>query len=278
MSRRNRHYKKRRRTGSLSFLYKLLCFVAICGAIAVAMALFFKADSIRVEGNSTYSAEQVIDASGIHAGDNLYLLNKYDAADRIIHALPYVEQVQIKRQLPDTLVITVSECTAPAAISQDGKLWLISGNGKVVGNAGVNQADRYTLITGVSIVSPEVGYSVESAGDSQNECAAMLRLLGLMEERDMLQDVGSIHLESHDAITMSYLERFEVILPWDADWEYKLDYLLAVVDRLEANETGTIDMMQDGTASFIPKAKTALKSSPSDISEPGNTPQSSPVA
>ena len=247
-------------------MYKLLCFVVICVAIAVALALFFKADNIRVEGNSLYSPQQVIDASGVHTGDNLYLLNKYDAADQIIHTLPYVEQVQIRRQLPNTLVITVSECTAPAAISQDGKLWLISGSGKVVGSASLSQGDRYTWITGVCVVSPEVGYPIEPTEDSQKTCDAMLQLLALLEERDMLSDTQSIHLESHSAVTMEYLERFTVLIPWDADWEYKLDYLLAVVDRLEANETGTIDMMQDGTVSFIPRAKTALKATPGDIS------------
>ena len=39
---------------------------------------------------------------------------------------------------------------------------------------------------------------------------------------------------------------------WDADFDYKLDYLAAVVDKLEDNEKGTIDMTQEGKASFIP--------------------------
>ena len=34
--------------------------------------------------------------------------------------------------------------------------------------------------------------------------------------------------------------------------DYKLDYLLAVVERLEVNEKGAIDMTQEGKASFIP--------------------------
>ena len=36
------------------------------------------------------------------------------------------------------------------------------------------------------------------------------------------------------------------------DFDYKLDYLMAVVERLEVNETGAIDMTQKGKASFIP--------------------------
>ena len=59
MARRNR-YNRRRRHGRFSFLYKILVFVAICGAIAVALALFFKVDKITVTGNSRYTADQIV--------------------------------------------------------------------------------------------------------------------------------------------------------------------------------------------------------------------------
>ena len=36
---RRRSYHRKRRQGRFSFLYKILIFVAICGAIAVALAL-----------------------------------------------------------------------------------------------------------------------------------------------------------------------------------------------------------------------------------------------
>lgn len=265
MAKKTRRYSKRRRSGGLSFVYKLLCFVAICGAIAVAMALFFKAENIRVEGNSSYTAQQITEASGIRPGDNLYLLNKYDAAESIIRTLPYVEQVQLRRQLPNTLVITVSECRDPVAIPRDGKLWLISVGGKVVGSAAAQQADLYPVISGISVSDPQVGYPIQPAEDCQKQCDALLHFLELLQERKMLQDITAIDMAEHDSISMSYLGRFLVVLPRDADWDYKLDYLLAVVDRLEANETGTIDMMTNGTASFIPQAKTASKASPGDL-------------
>ena len=52
---------------------------------------------------------------------------------------------------------------------------------------------------------------------------------------------------------MKYLDRFEVTLRRDADLDYKLEYLLAVVERLEVNEKGRIDMTQEDKASFIPQ-------------------------
>ena len=68
----------------------------------------------------------------------------------------------------------------------------------------------------------------------------------------MLQDVQSIDLSDTAQVVIRYLDRFDVTFRWNADFDYKLNYLLAVVERLEVNEKGAIDMTQDGKASFIP--------------------------
>ena len=160
---RRRSYHRKRRQGRFSFLYKILIFVTICGAIAVALALFFKVDTITVTGNSRYTANQIIEASGIETGDNMFFLNKYHASERITAALPYVETVRISRQLPDTLVVTVTECTAPAAVSQDGKLWLLSGDGKIV-DAKTGDGKQYAVVEGLTLLEPQVGAAASGAG------------------------------------------------------------------------------------------------------------------
>ena len=126
MARRRRRH---RRKGRFAFLYKLMTFLLICGALVAALALFFKVESIEITGTSRYSTDEVERASGVHVGDNLYLMDKNAVASRITQQLPYVETVQISRRLPKTLCISVTECRGLAAIEQDGRLWLISEGG-----------------------------------------------------------------------------------------------------------------------------------------------------
>ena len=248
---RRRSYHRKRRQGRFSFLYKILIFVAICGAIAVALALFFKVDTITVTGNSRYTANQIIEASGIETGDNMFFLNKYHASERITAALPYVETVRSSRQLPDTLVVTVTECTAPAAVSQDGKLWLLSGDGKIV-DAKTGDGKQYAVVEGLTLLEPQVGADLQVPEEQQPSARLLLTLLGLLRDKNMLGDVQTIDLSDTASVVMRYLDRFDVTFRWDADFDYKLDYLLAVVERLEVNEKGAIDMTQEGKASFIP--------------------------
>ena len=173
MARRSR-YNRKRRQGRFSFLYKVLVFAAICGAIAVALALFFKVETISVVGNSRYSADQIVEAGGISPGDNMFFLNKYNASEKITSALPYIETVRISRQLPGTLVVIVTECTAPAAIQQEGKLWLLSGDGKIVDTKPAGSADQYATVKGLTLESPQVGADIQVPEEQQAAARLLL--------------------------------------------------------------------------------------------------------
>ena len=150
---RNRSTNRRRRRGRFSFLMKLLCILLIAGAVVAALTVFFKVQSITVSGNARYTSEEVVAASGIEIEDNLFLLNKYSAAQAIFEKLPYVEEATISRALPDTIVITVRECAAAAGVVTPEGYWLISENGKLL-----EQTDTLPSgcpsITGVEPESP----------------------------------------------------------------------------------------------------------------------------
>ena len=248
MARRSRR-KRRNNRGRFAVLYRLLTFVVICGAIVGALALFFKVEHIEVEGNSRYTQEEVVAASGLEPGDNLFLMNKYEVAGRIRDALNYVETVQITRGLPSTIHITITESRFTVAVEQEGVLWLVSGAGKIVDTV-TPGTGTYAMVTGLNLKDPQIGRSIE--GENETACDVLLELLGLLRSKGMLGDVQAIHLEDASFITLRYLDRFNVQLPWTADLDYKLNYLLAVVERLEANERGTINMMQDHKVNFIP--------------------------
>lgn len=248
-----RRYNRKRRRGSFAFLYKLLAFVLICGAIGLALAMFFKVEDIEVNGNSRYSKEQIVAAAEVKPGDNLFLLNKYDAAARIRKTLPYVETVQFRRTLPDTLSIVVTECTSPAAVIQDGQAYLLCDKGIIVDQMSPAAAKKLPQVEGLTLIDPVVGSEAATADDQTLALEQLLELLQALDDRALAGDVQSIDLTDPSQITLRYLDRFDVCFPRSTDYGYKLDYLLAVVEKLEINETGTINMMQEGKARFIPE-------------------------
>ena len=250
MARKRSKYKRRRTRGRFAFLYKALTFLVICGAIAVALAFFFKVETIVVTGNARYSEQQIVEASGLHIGDNMFLLNKFDAAERIRSELPYVEAVRISRQLPDTLHIVITESASTMAVEQNGRLWLFCNNGKLVEDVPADKKTKCTRVTGLTLKDPQPGRIIE--GEDEAVCQQLLELMELLNAKEMLTQVQAIHLEDPSVITLRYKKAFDVQIPWHADFDYKLNYLAAVIEKLEENEKGTIVLTQDGEARFIP--------------------------
>lgn len=252
-----RRKSNRRRRGSFGFLYKLLSMLVICGAIVAALTLFFRVDTILVVGAHRYTAQEVIDASGITAGDNLFLLNKYAAADSISTALPYIdtEGVWIRRKLPDTLIIEVEECGTPLAAEQDGTVWLVSPKGKIVQQITEEAAADYGRIDGCALLAPSVGTQLALATEYSYRQTALLRLMAALDAAGEMENVDAIHLEDASTLTMDYGGRFTVQLTYDADYARKIRTLRMILDEsgaIQDNMTGTFDMRsEDGKVNLI---------------------------
>ena len=252
---RRRKSNRRRRRGSLGFLYKLLSTLAICAVVVAALTLFFRVDTIEVTGMERYTAQEVIDASGVASGDNLFLLNKYSVDQDIKAALPYIEELRINRRLPDTLVIQVQECGIPLAVVQDGSAWLVSPKGKIVGQEEASAAEGYGVIDGCQLLAPSVGTSLALATEYANQQQSLLNLLAALEEAGLMDQVDAIHLSDLAVLRMDYAGRFVVELPYGADYDYKLRSLVASleIDAIQSNQTGTIQLTRDdGKVNFIP--------------------------
>ena len=94
---------------------------------------FFQVDEIGVEGNQALTSEKAVSLSGIQSGENFFFVNTL-AAEKRLRVNPFVEQVKIRRALPNKLTIVVTERKAIgyivtsdgyAQVDQEGRLLAI---------------------------------------------------------------------------------------------------------------------------------------------------------
>lgn len=243
---RRRNYNRHRR-GRFGFLYKLLSVLAICAVIVVALTLFFQVDTITITGEKKYSESEIIEVTGLEIGDNLFLLNKYAIAEDLLKKLPYIAQVRINRELPDTLKIDVTESSDTLAVVQGGSAWLISPDGKIVEQRAASAAGDYAKIEGCELLAPAVASLIALPKERSVQQDSLLQLLKALEQTDMIGQVKSIHLNDLSVLTMDYTDRFKVELPYGADYTYKMRTLQMILDsgKIETNEVGTIRMTGD---------------------------------
>ena len=249
---RRRHTRHRRR-GSSGFLYKLLSVLAICACLVAALTLFFRVDTVVITGQNRYTAQEIQAASGIELGENLLLLNKFAASGNITAQLPYIEEIRIRKQLPDTLQIQVKECADPAAVIQDGIAWMVSPGGKIVEQRTPEEAEGSPMITGCTLLAPSVGTDAVLASEYSLQQESLLALMAALDEADMLGEVDEIDVSDLSVLRMGYLDRFTVKLPYGADYTMKMKILRMAVESeyVQDNMTGTFDMTREDGRTYL---------------------------
>ena len=239
------------------FLPKLLTVLAAVAAVVIGVTIFFKVQTVTVIGAARYSDKTLIDASGITGGENLMTLNKSAIAQNIYTKLPYIEQVRVARQLPDTVIIEVTECEAMAVVQDAaGGQWLLSASGKIVEQTGSGDTDTSGLIEvqGAEITAPEVGRPAEL--DTPEKTAALTGILQALRGKQILPGVRSVNLEKTYELVLQYEDRFDVQLGGTDQLDYKIRYLEEIIcNQLDATKTGTIDLTleEEGVARLIPR-------------------------
>ncbi len=247
--RRHRPYRSRRsRFGPLS---KLLSVIAVIAAVAVACVVFFRVNHIEVEGNHRYSAQEIIDASGIQLGDNLVALPRGRIASSILSRLPYVEGVVPRRVLPDGVVLVVTERTAAASVDTGEGRWLISAQGKLLEP---DTGEPVTAVTGLTALAPLPGASMQVSEEEQAALGYVLELMAAAEADGLLGEYSSI-----DCSPAAYIgaERgiYHVRFPRGGDYGYYLRLLGSALasDQMPQDVPGTLDLtIEEGRVHFIP--------------------------
>ena len=252
MAARGSKYSRRR--GRFGVLYKMLSVLLILAALAAGCTVFFRVEKITVTGSTTYTGQQIIDVSGVEMGDNLFLVSRVPTGRKILGELPYIKAVNIHRNLPNELAITVSECIPVAALEGEGDCWWILDSGaKLLEQGDQARVESYMKVTGLTALQPSVGGKVAVSVEETTKLGSLKAILAALEEREMFADVNSVDLSAVTEIHMIYQDRYSVRMPAYSDDFHRLIHTLQVVAEHPkvAGRSGTIDLTRKDP-SFIP--------------------------
>ena len=228
---------QRRRRGSI--LLRLVTMLVVVAVFVFGLAIFFKVTEIQVTGNSVYTAQEVVDASGLQIGDNLVTISKGSVVGKILAKLPYVEEISMERVLPGTVVIHVVESDVIYTVDgDDGGTWLMNGSGKILAKA--DAAADYPHLSGVTAQAPEIGSQI--ASEQTENLTAALELLPLLEQTEYISQVTEVRVDKTYDIVVLYGDTYEIHLGGTEQLEYKMQYLAAILDEPQVAEGGIIDL------------------------------------
>ena len=125
-----RQKKARRRRLKIAFIMFLI--IALITLAIMCFTVFFPIKRINVSGSKIYSKSQIIKASKLTTDDNLFVVSEEDIEQNIRKSLPYVDDVKLKRVLPDAVILTITDAKEYAYYQSGEEYFILSENGYIL--------------------------------------------------------------------------------------------------------------------------------------------------
>ena len=201
VERQNSSKRLRRRKRNFNIYAVVVVLLAVTVGMTISYTFLFNINEIKVSGESDmYTAEEIVDASGIKEGDNLLRLDPKKSEQEILDKLLYVETAEVDRDFPSSLEIKVTRCVPAYNISYDNGVLLVSKKGKIL-------ADNGFITDGLPVIygyEPSVKYAGKSVNSgNQHKADAFAELMASLSD-DRSADIASVDMSDEFSIVVNY--------------------------------------------------------------------------
>ncbi len=258
--------------------YTALFLLVIGVAILLCFTVLFKLETVSVSGSSRYSAEEIIKASGLVKGENLFRQDLDKASSQVEETLPYIGEAQVSRKLPAEIVITVSEAQIAGVVEFEGQKILLDAKGKVLEATG-EAPENCPVFKGLKIKDAVPGKPLQYAEEEQKKTVDSLM--------QAIEESGLSNITEYDVtdiynLSLVYNNRIRLELGVSTDLVYKLRFFnegLLQAGKLTDKDMGTLDLSQasDTNKAYFQEENIA-SSSASSLAASSSGPESSSSA
>ena len=230
---------KRKARNIIIMVSMILVILIVLGVLS--LTVFFKTKSFEVYGIDRYTSKEIILASGLNEGDNIFTANKSRAEDRIEQMCPYVETADVYAVFPDAIGIDLTMAKPACRINAIGGCYIISDKGKVLEVTASDDEADVPLLEGVQIKGRAPGEFVDFGSQVLTDA--------LSEMFEAFNTMGSSRITEIDIITKGdifeiryvYDDRIVVYLGIPEEISYKLKAANVIIkDHLDAEDNSTI--------------------------------------
>lgn len=230
----------------------ILLFIAV--GLTLSFTVLFPIDSYRVDGKSTYTEQQLIEASGLAVGDNIFRFRMSQKAEEMQQKLPYLETIKVRRRLPGTVVFLVEPAEEALYLpTSEAEGILLSSSMRVLD---LTAAPKESLIkvTGYTASGPVAGKRVTS-GEPEKD--TLLKAM-FTQVKASGMPITAMDLSDEYELTVTYAGRILIRLGTSSQLDYKLSVVAKAIEQGTADGTftdssgGTIDASSAGTAYYRP--------------------------
>lgn len=234
-ARRQTPKKHKFRGGNYILYYMMAGAVALVVLVILANTVLFDCKEITVDGNVRYTAEEIIEHSGLQTGDNLLHVDSSRAEESLVNTLAYIDAAKVKKSFPTKLAITVTEAEKWYIVTQNGVNAAVSRGGKIIEHC---QPDKLAVVRGYEAETMEVGSRLKSKTDGKTELPSEIFKAA---EKSGLKNINEIDITDRFSIKMNIENRIFLELGTISKIESKLIVAKELIDsEIAPSESVTI--------------------------------------
>ena len=203
-----REKKKHRKRGSNVVYYVLLSILAVIIFSILSVTVLFNTEHIIVEGESDYTDEQIIAASGLRGDENLVRLSTAGIPERMLEKLVTLDSVSVDKVFPSTIKIKVTRSVPMVSFNYGGKNYVISHIGRVM-YINYEDVDCMHVIGYKPAESVIVGSFIKAENEEQDK---LVQQISAAVEKAALTDITSLDITDTLDLIMTYDGRVEIHL------------------------------------------------------------------
>lgn len=141
------------------YTVRLLILAVICVIVYMIMhSSAFTVEKIELEKNDRFSLELVKEVTGLKTGVNLFEVDLKDC-EKALEKRPYMKDAEVKRKLPDTIVVNVDVRQPVAVVKQNGMFIMLDREGYVLEKR--KKLPHYTFFDGMTVSEATLGQVVK---------------------------------------------------------------------------------------------------------------------
>lgn len=255
----NQEKRKRRRRKNYLLHYILVFILITVIGITLSLTVFFNINKIVVKGDSKLATnDQIIEFTQVSVGQNLFRISLDKIENRVLEKTPDIDSVNVKRGLPDKLIVQLQTSEPKMAYYKAGQYYLISNANRVINI--VDNLEQYPNI--IKCASEDLGEIKLGDYLTNNEKYKSIDKVISYINASGIEGIKAMEIKGTHDIKLNYQDRITIQIGNMTEIDYKLKMVKKVLsEHIKPDDYGVIDAKVQTVAYFRPMSLERQKSS-----------------
>ncbi len=187
---------------------------------------FFNIVYIQVLGNNKTPKDTIIKASGIIKNENIFKLN-IKSKQKSIKSLPYIKEAEIKRRLPNKIVISVVEREEKLEMVYLDSFIYLDEEGYILSIEDEKKEGFFPELKGLKVDKPKLG------GNLFNSYEGLKKFIISSDEVNVLKDFDKIDIKDKNNAIIELKIGTKVAFGDFNNIKYKLSFLNSILKDID---------------------------------------------